>query len=143
MIRAHSHLGAMFVYRNEAFFYTSAQNGPVSANMDVGRLLLSLSGGLDSLVCFSAGGRRVRRLLPRRQPVIKRGSLLYWLLAVRKDLLLGWGQVQCGQVPSHVILCFAFSLILTSGGARQTGCWCFAYQALARLSRDYPNSFSS
>lgn len=51
------------------------------------------------------------------------------------------GLCTCGQVPSHIILCFAFfSLILTSGGARQTGCW-FVLPGLVRLSRGYSDSF--
>lgn len=42
---------------------------------DVGRLFSVSPGGLDSLVCFSeAGGQEGQDcLLPRRQPVIKRG----------------------------------------------------------------------
>lgn len=52
--------------------------------------------------------------------------------------------VQHGHVLSPITLGSAFSsLILTLGGAGQTGFWCFIFPGPVRLSRDYQGSLSN
>lgn len=52
--------------------------------------------------------------------------------------------VQHGHVLSPTLLGSAFSsLVLTLGGAGQTGFWCSVFPGLVRLSRDYRGSLSN
>ena len=73
---------------------------------------------------------------------MKRGFPVLLAPGCHEGFTLDGAVYNVDKVPSHIILCFAFfSLILTLGGTRQTGCWCFVLPGLVRLSRGYPILF--